>query len=156
MAYKIPKPELLMTYSDIADRFDLLRPVFFEALGEDAGFQRFCQPGVFDLPGEFRRNMDLRESCVEVLLASILWLEARRPLAEILQHCAPEITRHLVYTANVFLDFVRLRSAAQRETIVSLGSSATAWIHLFAEFRDELTRQHGTCWWKTTPRTYPS
>jgi hypothetical protein len=156
MAPRIPKLELPVSYIELAERFDFLRFAIFRSLGDEyVPFRGPTELGIFDQVVKFEADMELRESCSEVLFACVLWLEARRPLLEILECCAPEIKRLLVYTANIFLDYIRLRATVQNEAIVSLGSSATAWLHLFAEFHHELTNQNGPRWWKPTSRRYP-
>jgi len=154
MPLKIPKQEHPSTYQYLQERFELLRPHICKGLEEDFLPSGSTAHEKWDAIELYESDVELRESVAEVLLASILWVEAGKPSGEILQGCSPEIKHQFVYTVNVFRDFLILRSAVQKDRRAGLGNLATAWIHLFVEFHAELTRLSGPCWWRSKSRSY--
>ena len=139
---KPPKPPIC--YNDLEERLFEIRDTVYAALNRDELLMNFD----FSLLKQFQDDASLRETLAEVLLTAILWVEAGRQSAEILQDCVPEIRGLLVYTSNRLLDYLKLKSHTQKEAILSRGSLADAWTHLLVEFRKDLGPGADQWWWK--------
>lgn len=152
----MPDIDLPVTYAECRWRWHAMRAFIFVALDENykTDSKGHHSDKQMDQIERFEQDVFLRETVCEVLLACALWIEAKRPCESLLKNYVPEIKSQLVYGANVFLDFLELRSAVQKEVVVSRGSLADAWIHLFAEFRDELTGKGRLVWWKRQELPY--
>lgn len=131
-----------ITYEDLHQRLFEIRDQVYSGLQQENLFD----PD-FGLIGKFEQDKALRQTVAEVLLTSILWVEAGQSSADILQNCVPEIKKLLIYASNLLLKFLVLKKHAQKEGILSRGSLPDAWTHLLVEFREALGRDSDRWLW---------
>jgi len=154
----LPEIEPPITCLDCHERLLYIRNVIYDAMEPEYvnPLLNLKETGLFDLQKQFESDKDLRVSTARVVIASILWVEASQLPQEIVQNCEPEIKSQIVYTVHLFLSWIALKSAVQKEEAMELGSMATAWIYLFEEFSRDLENYSQDLWWKPKPTPYSS
>jgi hypothetical protein len=145
-----------VTYEDCLDRWVYLKKILMASLDGQyvAGNSEFDIKDIFGLIEQFEQDAELRETVCEVLLACTLQIEADLQCSQLLENYVPEIKDQLVYGANIFYDFLKLRAFVQKGVVLSRGSLEDAWIHLFVEFRDELIGKSNVRSWKQQQLRY--
>jgi hypothetical protein len=143
MSASLPILKLPVSYEDLLDRLFLVRELIYEAMPRED-----VVTGGMASAQQFEEDIPFREAVAEILLASILWIEAQRPTLEILQDCEPQIRKGLVAGVNRLVDFLHIKKHTQPNEIVSRCSLADAWIHLLVEYRDMLRDSSQDWLWK--------
>jgi hypothetical protein len=150
-AKRLSPLDLPVSYEDLLERLFSLRELIYEKLTGDE-----LTLGGIETLRLFQEDVAFREAMAEVLLASILWIEAGRSVSHILQDCEPEIRKGLVYTVNTLVEFLHIRKHTQPDALLNRGSLADAWIHLLVEFRDMLRdRTQDWLWRREQPPFVP-
>jgi hypothetical protein len=129
-------------YEELHKRLPSLRAAIAQAVEAKKPSAEDFAAGV-----RFREDVALRQGVAEVLLASILWIEADRHPHETLDRCVPEIKRLMVYGLNLLGNFLELKIQLQPVELISRGSLVDAWIHLFVEFHAMLGRESDRWLW---------
>jgi hypothetical protein len=132
---------LPIEYEHLYDRLLELRPAIEDPLPDEEKLSavRFLS--------QFQADKALRQTLAEVLLATILWVEAGRDAHEILQDCEPVLRALLSYTVTKLLDFAAARGTSQGPVTLSRASLPDAWIRLLVEFRESLGRESDRWQW---------
>lgn len=133
MSNSLPSLELPVYYEDLLERLFLVRAKIYSEMDWDE-----VRDGGIETHRQFQEDIAFREAVAEVLLASVLWIEAQRSTHEILDDCMPQIRKGLVAGINCLVDFLHIKKHTQPKAILNRGSLADAWIHLFGEYRDTL------------------
>lgn len=128
----IPATNRFIKYEDLLDRLCLLQERIYSCVSTEE-----TKPDAI-FAESLRQDTALKQTTAEILLASVLWIEADRNPLEILQYAEHEIRKSLVYIVNSLIRFLELKQHTQPTVWLNRCSVADAWIHLFVEFYSAL------------------